>query len=96
MAVLTMIVVCSTAARGEDPVYFADANLKAAVEAELSVTDPTLSDMLGLTHLKANVSNIASLTGLEYATNLSGLSLTYDEISGQCVVRNDSLPPPCL
>ena len=32
----------------DQSVYFADANLKAAVEASLFVTDPTTADMLGL------------------------------------------------
>jgi len=34
-------------------VYFADASLKAVVEAELGITDPTDTEMLGLTNLSA-------------------------------------------
>ncbi|MBP8302628.1 MAG: hypothetical protein KBE04_00715 [Phycisphaerae bacterium] len=35
-------------ASGQDPVHFADANLRTAVEQQLGVTDPTAADMLGL------------------------------------------------
>ena len=38
----------------EEPVYFADANLKAAVEDALGVTNPTPVDMLELTDLHAD------------------------------------------
>jgi hypothetical protein len=66
----------------ESPVsYFADANLKAAVEAALSVTDPTPSEMLGLTTLSANEKEISDLTGLQYATNLTWLELRRNQIS---------------
>ena len=41
-------------AMAEDPVYFADANLKAAVESELGISDPTPTDMLLLTDLSAS------------------------------------------
>ncbi len=59
----------------EEPVYFADPNLKAAVEEELWVSDPTPTDMLGLTSLRAGSLEIAELTGLQYATNLQTLWL---------------------
>ncbi|MFB0524907.1 MAG: hypothetical protein ACETVZ_05160 [Phycisphaerae bacterium] len=36
------------------PVVFADANLKAAIEDTLGISDPTPADMLGLTILRAN------------------------------------------
>lgn len=38
-------------ARAEEPVYFVDPNLKAAVEAALGVADPTPSNMLRLESL---------------------------------------------
>lgn len=57
----------------EEPVYFADANLKAQVEATLGKMNPTPTDMLELTSL--NVYRIASLTGLEHAANLQTLSV---------------------
>jgi len=43
------------------PVNFADPDLKAAVEAELGVTDPTADDMLDLVSLYADDSNIDDL-----------------------------------
>ena len=64
-------------ALSEEPVYFADANLKAAVEQALGVTNPTPNDMLRLTLLSGNNHGIADLTGLEYAANLRLLYL-YD------------------
>ena len=63
------------------PVYFADQDLKARVEAALGVSDPTADDMLGLTSLNAASSNIDNLTGLEYATNLVHLVLSGNQIS---------------
>ena len=62
-------------------VYFADANLKAAIEEVLGVTDPTAADMLNLTNLIALERNIASVVGLEYALNLSYLWLGLNQIS---------------
>jgi uncharacterized repeat protein (TIGR02543 family) len=68
----------------EDPVHFADPTLKAAVEAELWIKDPTPSDMLALTSLSSQGSNygprIKNLTGLEYATNLSTIWLPHNDI----------------
>jgi hypothetical protein len=68
-------------ATAEDPVYFADANLKAAVEELLGINDPTPSDMLGLASLDASSLGITHLTGLEYATNLQQLDLGFNQIS---------------
>lgn len=65
----------------ESPVYFADLNLQAAVETELGFSDPTPSDMLGLTELGASNLGITDLTGLEYATNLTSLTLYSNNIS---------------
>jgi len=66
----------------EDPVFFADPKLKEAVEAELFISDPTPTDMLGLTELLipitwARENPITDLAGLEYATNLTDLNLKY-------------------
>ena len=64
-----------------DPVSFADATLKAAVEEALWIDNPTPSDMLGLTDLVCLNSDIKDLTGLEYATHLQSLYLRYNQIS---------------
>ncbi|MCJ7721037.1 hypothetical protein MUO98_01330, partial [Candidatus Bathyarchaeota archaeon] len=62
---LTMILVTaiSCAAQGTEPVYFADPNLKAAVEGQLGVVDPTPTDMFFLSTLNANNRGITDLTG---------------------------------
>lgn len=64
----------------EAQVYFADDNLKEAVEAELWIPDPTPEDMLGLTCLYAGDDGIIDLTGLESATNLQTLELPNNDI----------------
>lgn len=61
-------------------IFFADPNLKVAVETALGVSDPTPSDMLGLTSLRAPSAGIKELTGLEYATNLTSLTLYGNDI----------------
>ena len=59
----------------EDPVYFADPILKALVESQLGVTNPSAADMVFLKELSAPGRGISDLTGLEYATNLARLNL---------------------
>jgi len=78
---LLVIVVVSHSAFAEDPVHFADANLKVAVEAQLGISDPTPTDMLGLISLNADRKNITDITGLEYATNLTSLWLEGNQLS---------------
>ncbi len=74
-------------APAEEPVHFADARLKDAVERELSIMDPTPTDMLGLTDLTCvqdwdgQDQGITDLTGLEYAENLQDLNLRLNRIS---------------
>jgi Leucine-rich repeat (LRR) protein len=63
------------------PVNFPDANLKAAVESKLGITDPTPTDMLLLTILIAENSGINDITGLEFATNLKTLWMRGNQIS---------------
>ncbi len=69
------------ATRAEDPVYFADPKLKAAVEDALSIPDPAPGDMLDLTELDCarefseQEEGISDLSGLEYALNLRLLNL---------------------
>lgn len=67
---------------GRSPrVYFADANLKLAVETALGITNPTYDDMLKLTYLNAKSKGITSLIGLETALNLTTLYLHQNTIS---------------
>jgi hypothetical protein len=93
----SFIIVSTTPAFSEQPVYFADPNLKAAVEQELSKSKPTPSDMLTLTILTANSLGITDLTGLEYAKNIDSLDLMNNNIidiqplSGLHKIRNLSL-----
>lgn len=65
----------------EEPVYFADANLKAAVERKLNINNPTPNDMLALTELVATDKNITDLGGIEYAKNIQRLNLGGNQIS---------------
>ncbi len=83
---LLVLGVCLSSCRvvwSEDPVYFADPTLKAVVEDQLYVWDPTPTDMLWLTALGYFEQDevITSLTGLEYATNLQELRLRFNHIS---------------
>lgn len=78
---ITILFVTTNQAFAEDPVYFADAKLKTVVEAALGKSNPTPSDMLGLTSLSAFDQGITDLTGLEYATNLTELDLSGNQIS---------------
>lgn len=78
LALSLVWVVCAWA---EEPVQFGDARLKEAVEDALWVSDPTPSDMLELTELDAGSMEIESLVGLEYATNLTSVELTFNHIS---------------
>ncbi len=81
---LFCLLVFSQSAMAEDPVYFPDANFKAAVESELGISDPTPTDMLSLTSLIISqymYIGIADLTGIEYATNLTELFLFGKQIS---------------
>jgi len=83
---LTLSVSLSGLVQAEDPVEFADPKLKAAVEGELWISDPTPTDMLGLTTLNASWEGIIDLTGLGYATNLQILRVNNNEISDISVV----------
>ncbi|OHB64260.1 MAG: hypothetical protein A2168_07005 [Planctomycetes bacterium RBG_13_50_24] len=65
----------------EGLVYFADPNLKAAVEERLGVTDPTTNDMLMMTYISPIDRGITDLTGIEYATNMTVLELYRNEIT---------------
>ena len=61
-----------------------DPNLESAIREELALADEmslSQADMLQLNRLEARDSQIQHLTGLEYATNLIGITLPYNEIS---------------
>lgn len=89
LAVLLMVCLAGRAL-AEDPVYFADLNLKVAVEKALAIYEPTATDMLGLTQLRVvnpeirpdySTTGITDLTGLEYASNLQELWLRVNLVS---------------
>lgn len=69
-----------------NPVYFADQNLKEAVEDALGIVDPTSTDMAWLEHLDASGRDIADLAGLENANNLTSLVLTANDITDITVI----------
>ena len=65
-------------------VEISDPNLKQAVRETLALSNEiplTQPEMLRLKTLDARDRQIADLTGLEYATNLTGITLPYNEIS---------------
>ena len=90
VAFVLLIASSASIAAQQEPVEFADANLKAAVERALGVSDPTPGDMLGLTRLEARHRAIVNLGGLESATSLEVLYLSENQISDVSgVLQND-------
>jgi len=83
-----VLVLCSllSSAWADSPVYFSDTNLKAAVEEELWISDPTPMEMLRLTQLMASSREIGDLAGLEHARNLQELQLPFNRIPDISVV----------
>jgi len=79
-SLVLLLLLCSVVC-AEEPVYFADPGLQAAVEEALWIADPTDSDMLTLTDLRCIRGDIVDLTGLEYATNLECLWLRLNDIT---------------
>ena len=75
------ITIMSGQSLAEEAVYFADPNLKTAVEQELGISDPTPTDMLGLTNLFVNYEGITDITGLEHAINVTSLDLARNIIT---------------
>jgi internalin A len=82
LSFISIGILCSTnTILAEEPVYFVDANLKAAVEEDLDIANPTPTEMLMITELIVARKGISDLTGLEYARNLRYLNLNYNQIS---------------
>ena len=89
--VIALLLTCSipfilpiSESHAETPASFDDANLEAAVRGALSIPEGqpvTDTDMLRLTFLNAPERGIVSLKGLEYATNLTYLFLSGNQIS---------------
>jgi len=73
LIVCLLILFFANALKAATPVYIPDPNLKAAIEDELGVPNPTATDMLELTYLRADSNGISDLTGLETALNLKRL-----------------------
>jgi Leucine-rich repeat (LRR) protein len=67
-----------------------DVNLRAAVRAAIGKPSGTLNniDMLKLDQVTANSAGIADLTGLEWASNLTTLSLAGNSISNLSKIQN--------
>jgi len=65
----------------QEPVYFPDPNLKAAVEDALWLYDPTPADMLSLREFSCIRNGVRDITGLEWAENLQVLNLRFNHIS---------------
>src|SRR6266567_2575373 len=60
-----------------------DRNLEAAIRSAISkpVGPLNASDLAGLTSLSASGRDVASLSGMEWATNLISLDLSYNSIA---------------
>ena len=74
----------ATAILRSRPVYVPDANLRAKIAEALGKLPSetlTLADMLKLRKFAANDADIRDLTGLQYASNLTSLSLANNAIS---------------
>ncbi len=68
-----------------------DANLRAVIEDKLGKTRGapiTLAEMATLTLLEAPNKNISDLTGLEFATSLTGLDLGFESVNNTIVQSN--------
>jgi Leucine-rich repeat (LRR) protein len=64
------------------PVHFADPKLEAAIRQQLGVATPLKKgDLFSLFYLDVSEQGITDLTGLEYATNLSTILLTSNQLT---------------
>lgn len=67
-----------------DPVFFSDVNFEACVRDQLGLPAPapvTEDDMVTLRALECNAENVADISGVEYASNLTIIELTNNQIS---------------
>jgi internalin A len=83
-AVVAVLCLCwAGPAQAQTTVTFPDPNLEAAVRSALGkpTTPLTTTDLQSLTDLYARWRQITNLSGLEYATNLTTLSLWYNSIT---------------
>jgi hypothetical protein len=78
---VALIMAVDSAFYDQEQVYFADPNLKRAVEKQLRIRDPNSTDMLRLTDLSADKQGIVDLQGLEHAQNLKIIRLQGNQIS---------------
>ena len=81
IAALLFALMAASAVAADQPVRFSDSGLKAAVEAQLRVSNPTPADMSKLGYLVANERGITDLTGLEQAVNLQTLNLSNNSLT---------------
>jgi hypothetical protein len=86
IVLLSVVFVAPVVVTGQ-PVSFRAPALKAAVEAQLHVTDPTPADMLKLAYLVAAEKHIDDLAGLEFAVNLATLNLIANSISNLSALK---------
>ncbi len=73
--VIVSVAAMVSLAAAQDPVRFADVNLKAAIEDTLWISNPTPVDLLDLTELRAIGKGISDLAGLDFAVNLQAVYL---------------------
>jgi internalin A len=77
-----------SADEAEEPVHFVDPALKAAVERQLDIADPTPTDIRSLTFIIADWLGIVDLTGLEHATNLKKLHVAGNDLTDISTLEN--------
>ena len=68
--------------------FIPDPNLKNCVESALGKLNPTTQDMATLTNIPCGNNGVASLTGLEYATNLTSLFLENNNLNSVASLAN--------
>jgi len=74
--ILALTVTMGAACPAEEPVDFGHWAIKAAVEDQLWITDPTPTDRLGLLSLSCVARQVDNIEGLQYAKNLRKLTLS--------------------